>query len=238
MKSNTAPVPKTPKAPALVHISKNKPLVSTLDLYEGFGYKKHRALKKVIFKHEPEFKERGKLIVANTEATIIQAGMPETAYLLNEKQFTLLCLLVKNTDNSVLMKCAIADEFNRMREALKDPIRPALIQYKRDTSKPLTDMLKAIIEHEGKTPKPYDFSNEHLRCNRALTGEYTKIDESTLSAYDLALLGKIRERDTVLVALRLGKSEHNRLLDEYVKTYRAKNNVLEFSSKALLGGVA
>jgi hypothetical protein len=94
----------------------NTSVVSTFDLFKGFEYKTHDRLKDVIFKHKSEFESRGELIVVSVDTTIPKKGMPETEYLLNNRQFILLCLLVKNTPNSVFIKCAIESEFSELKE--------------------------------------------------------------------------------------------------------------------------
>ncbi|MEQ1560375.1 MAG: hypothetical protein ABL933_15750 [Methyloglobulus sp.] len=100
-----------------VHNDSKTPYVLTRELWFGFGYKSHRLLKRVIQSHEKEFLERG--ILASVDADIQGRGQPEKSYLLNERQFRLLCLLVKNTPNSIKIKCAIEDEFDRIEKELQ-----------------------------------------------------------------------------------------------------------------------
>ena len=207
-----------------VHPNNGKPFVSTFELWEGFEYKTHKALKKVVFDHEAEFVERD---FRQLELTKVfeksTGGRKEESILLNERQFILLCLLVKNSPNSVKIKSAIEAEFSALRRMLKDPGRKADLQYKRDTARPMTDALVYIRDLAGKqTDGVPHCSNEHKFCNRALTGRFELIDESSLDAYDLRLLGKIRERNTILIVLHSAQADRRELLDQFVAEYRTR----------------
>ena len=93
--------------------------VSTFDIFLAFGYKDHRAFKKVIWANKEEFEKQGKLFESSTkDANSRKKGGQEKSYLLNEEQFTLLVLLAKNTPESVALKMRIVDEFFRMRTTL------------------------------------------------------------------------------------------------------------------------
>lgn len=103
---------------SLVELYKGKePRVKTIDLYKGFGYFEHRTLKRVILKNRDEFKKRGALVSASTNAEN-KKGRPDESYLLNERQFILLVMLVKNTPESVELKSRVEIEFSSMREKL------------------------------------------------------------------------------------------------------------------------
>jgi hypothetical protein len=91
-------------------------VVGTSDLWNGFGYNEHRFLRRVVSKHLEQFESRGEIVLASVEAgTFTGNQKPEAEYLLNERQFILLCLLVKNTPASVKIKCGIESEFALLR---------------------------------------------------------------------------------------------------------------------------
>lgn len=208
-----------------VHPNDGKPIVSTLELFEGFGYKTHKALKKVITDYESEFLCRD---FSNLQLTKVfeksKGGRQEESYFLNERQFILLCLLVKNTPASVSIKSAIEVEFSKLRKITLQAGRKEALQYKRDTAKPMTDMLVFIREGMGKETKGMPHcSNEHRLCNWSLTGYYAPLDETTLDAYDAKLLGHIRQHNTLLMTRFIKQSERKSLLRVYADTYRAKN---------------
>jgi len=90
-------------------------VVGTSDLWRGFGYNEHRTLRRVVSNHLEQFESRGEIVSASVDAGTIQNGRPESEFLLNERQFILLCLLVKNTPSSVKIKCGIEQEFSQLR---------------------------------------------------------------------------------------------------------------------------
>jgi hypothetical protein len=121
---------------------------------------------------------------------------------------------------NVALLMRIVDRWLLLEEQAQN--RAPAIAYKRDTAKLLTDMIKATRERDGDEVKNYDYPNGHKFCNRALTGKYAPIDETTLDAYDLILLGKIREKAAVLFAIPMDKDERKKLMDDFVTNYRTK----------------
>jgi phage regulator Rha-like protein len=102
-----------------VFIKDKEPRVRTFDIFKGLGYSTHADLKRVVRAHEKEFKEMGVLVLERCkplQGTV--GGRPSDSYLLNEKQFAFLMMLVKNTQESVEIKKRIVEEFFRMREEL------------------------------------------------------------------------------------------------------------------------
>ena len=98
----------------------NEPMVKTFDLFKGFGYATHRMLKKVIDDNKDSFLTMGFVqLELHKPKKGSKGGRPEESYLLNERQFTLLVMLVKNSPASVDLKLRVANEFFRIREELK-----------------------------------------------------------------------------------------------------------------------
>lgn len=93
--------------------------VKTWDLWQGFGYSEHRALKKIIWENKSDFEEFGKLITSTGKDTN-QKGRPDESYLLNENQFVMLIAMVKNTPEAKKLKKSLVIEFSRMKRALAD----------------------------------------------------------------------------------------------------------------------
>ena len=109
----------------VVTLYQNKePRVGTASLWKEFGYKEHRALKKVIFANKHLFESKGKLFSASTMAET-RTGRPDESYLLNERQFILLVMLAKNTPETVVFKDRIENEFFRMRGELQKVATPS-----------------------------------------------------------------------------------------------------------------
>lgn len=109
----------------IVKVIDKTPRVSTFDLWEKLGYANHDMLKRVIFKNKTLLESKGYLISDSVASETKKAGRPDKSFFLNERQFVLLAMLVKNTDESLVIKEQIADEFFRMREKLQELNRPS-----------------------------------------------------------------------------------------------------------------
>ena len=147
-------------------------------MWEKFGYYEHRALKKVIFENRELFESKGKLITASTVAGIKKVGQPDKSYLLNERQFILLVMLVKNTPESIEFKSRVEIEFNRMRKTISN-----LVAQRQDANwmearkngitiyKQKTEVIKEFVEYAtrqgSKNSKMY-FTNFSKMENSAL----------------------------------------------------------------------
>lgn len=95
------------------------PVVRTFDIFKGFGYSEHRLFKRVLLENKQAFENYGNLVFeAPTDALNKKRGGQEKSYLLNEQQFILMVMLVKNTPESIELKTRIVNEFFRMREEL------------------------------------------------------------------------------------------------------------------------
>jgi len=113
-------------------------------------------------------------------------------------------------------------EIRRLEKLLSEPTRQQTVIEKRKTAIHMTDGLQFVRELLGKETSAHHYTNEHLFCNRALTGEWKPIDESQLDTYDLRLLEKIRNHNTVLIALYPVQKDRRKLLDKFVSDYRMK----------------
>jgi len=104
----------------LVKLYKGKePVVKSFDIWEKFGYKEHSKLKRVINSNKSAFEEHGFLPLERQKPIKgSDGGRPDESYLLNESQFTLLVMLIKNTHESIELKQRIVKEFFRMRKTL------------------------------------------------------------------------------------------------------------------------
>jgi phage regulator Rha-like protein len=95
------------------------PAVCTWDIWEGFGYKKHGDLKRVITRNKVNFEEFGQVFMGSTKPINKKdKGRPDESFLLNEEQFTLLITLAKNTPEAVNLKMIIVKQFFSMRKQL------------------------------------------------------------------------------------------------------------------------
>lgn len=170
--------------------------------------------------------KRGKIgsLVSASFTYFDSQNREQTAYELSERDFLIAMPFIggeKSEDGQV----ALVDEFLRLHKLQNQAGRKEALQYKRDTAKPMTDMLTFIRETVGKkTSGVPHCTNEHLFCNRALNGKYEPIDEDIdLDGYDAKLLGLIRQHNTLLMTRFLKQADRKPLLDKFVEEYRTKN---------------
>jgi hypothetical protein len=151
-------------------------------------------------------------------------------------QATYLMMLFENTPIVCRFKIALVKAFRKVITELQriqsDPNRANAIGYKRDSAKFMTDALKFIRDTAGKKTESRHYTNEHFFCNRALTGKWGKLDESTLDAYDVKLLAAIRRHNALLMHHYPKQGDRKELMNKFVADYRVKHPHL----KLLTGG--
>lgn len=162
----------------LVVLVKSKPLVSTFLLFEKMGYKEHSRLKRVITGHIDEFNEMGFLHLERQKPTDKKGGRPVESYLLDEDQFILLALLVKNSPESVAIKLRVAKEFKRLRNVVSSIVSqqrdPNWVDARSDGKiiyKQKTDVIKQFVDYaanQGSKSAPRYYGNLAKMENKAL----------------------------------------------------------------------
>lgn len=213
----------------LVHVHHNKPFTDSLVIAEGVGLR-HKKVIELIRKHEASFLEFGTLPFQRAKSGGLETVFAE----LNEDQATFLITLFRNNETVIKFKITLVKEFrkaineiSRLKNTLSDPNRNVVLIEKRKSGSAMTDGLQFVRELLGKETNSNHYGNEHLFCNRALTGKWGPLDESTLDAYDLRLLEKIRNHNTVLIALHPVQKDRKQLLDDFVSAYRIKHPRLQ-----------
>ena len=93
--------------------------------------------------------------------------------------------------------------------------RVLAIQGKREAGHLLTDVLQDVLMMDGKTPKHYHFSNEHLLVNEVFAGVRGPVDESTLNRTELRRLEALRRRDAIYLARGLPYDERKTALYQF-----------------------
>jgi hypothetical protein len=204
-----------------VHAQASEVFVSTHELFSGFGYKEHRLLKRVIEAHLEDFKEAGKIQLSSVDAS--QSNNPEQTYHLNEEQFTLLCLLVKNSPSAVKIKKAIAKEFISLRNYL--PTRTTAIKDKRQSHAPMMIALEEARADLGKETREDNYMAENKLCNFMVVGRYIGVcqlgGEDGLTNYEIELLAQVRKRNEAYILSGLVYQDRKKKLIEFSKKYRS-----------------
>jgi hypothetical protein len=112
-----------------------------------------------------------------------------------------------------------------------NPPRDALKKDKRESHHAMMDAKRFVLEDIlGLETGPSDFIKENFFCNRALTGMWEALDETSLDNYDMRLLKAIRDRNAVLIPHYPRQKEpaadgrsRRELLDAFVAEYRSKH---------------
>jgi len=103
----------------LVEMINKEPRVSTFNLWKGFGYGEHRALKRLITDNKKMFETFG---ILRTEMQKIETtrlrGRPDKGFLLNERQAMLLIATVRPCEEANKFKVILIKEFFRFRDEL------------------------------------------------------------------------------------------------------------------------
>lgn len=162
----------------LVTIKNDVPVVSTADIYKRLGYSDHRNLKETIEKHIESFAEFGVMRFETVKQAGEKGGRPTKVYLLNEEQFTLLAMLMKNTAEVVALKVGVAKEFLRMRRTLANIVsqrNDSEWQNVRNDGKQVymqkSNAVKDFVEYakaQGSTSAERYYTNLATMENRAL----------------------------------------------------------------------
>jgi hypothetical protein len=222
----------------LVFLKNDQPVVSTFDIFEGFGYKSHRVLKRVIHNNRVEFEKRGNLLSASTDAeSRSKMGRPDTGFLLNERQFVLLILLAKNSPESIDLKGRIENEFHRIRQILAGQVITRTdSQWKiareggKEVRKTETDTIKEFVEYahnQGSENARNYYTNLSKMENKALFlfEQHFKNMREMLSIRQLALISSADQ--IIEKALKDGMD----MGMEYREIYAmAKDRVVQFAN--------
>lgn len=227
---NTQTIPSqsvTPKTAAtakvtelkLVEVHGQKLTTTSLLIADKFGKSHNFVLKKI-----DRLQCSSKFHRANFAQSIYIAanGKDEKCYSVTEEGFMFIAMSFTGIE-AMRWKEAFVICFQKMRIRLNEPGRNVELQYKRDTGREMADAVKFIRELQGKASNHNHYSNEHLFCNRALTGFWASIIESELDSYDARLLALIRRHNSLLMGLYPVQKDRRTLLDNFVAKYKAKH---------------
>ena len=210
----------------LVHVNHGKPFTDSLVIADKCELE-HKNVMALIRKHKSFFEEHGTLAFETRKS-----GGRKTEYaVLNEDQATFLITLFRNNEIVLRFKSNLVKAFrkviNELNRIKSEPDRKQAVSDKRETARFMTDSLIFARDLLGKKTNVNHYTNEHLFCNRALTGDWLPLDESTLDTYDLRLLKAIRERNAILIQHHPKQADRKQLLDDFVTEYRAKHPRLQ-----------
>ena len=215
-----------------------EPRVSSGLIFKNLGYTEHRFLKRVIAAHESDLLEYGFLPLHRQKLTgESKGGRPDESYLINEDQFILLIMLVKNSPESVELKVRVAREFKAMRSqlaAIAANHNNTDWQEVRTNGKQVyfqkTDVIKAFVEYateQGSKSASMYYANIAQMENKALffiEQKYPNVRE----VLNIRQLMQVATADQVIEkALQDGMNDKLPYKDIYVL---AKERVIAFSN--------
>ncbi len=82
------------------------------------------------------------------------------------------------------------------------------------------DILKMVLQEQGKDTESHHYSNEARLVNWALQGQFKGLDRDALSAADLALLCHLEERNAVLIGRGLSYDQRKPMMKQYAMDWR------------------
>jgi phage regulator Rha-like protein len=207
------------KIDGIIEIDHGKPMVSSLTIASEFGRRHKHVLTSI-----DGLVKSGTLTGPGLRPSeyIDESGKSNRMYLLDERS-SLISMPFIGGKKAKEGQSRLVDAYLHYRDNFKEPPRKELVRAKRDEHGPMTDMLKFTRELMEKATVKHHYENENLFCNRALTGKWEPLDESTLDNYDITLLAAIRRRNTMLIAHFLKQADRKGLMDDFVIGYRAKH---------------
>lgn len=212
----------------IVHVANNQVFTDTLVIAEQCELE-HASVIKLVRKYQSDFEELAPCRFQIRKGIKLETGgfAKATEYAeLNEDQATYLITLFRNTPIVRKFKLTLVKEFrkaiNEINRLKNDPTRKDAIASKRSSGILMMEMLRDSRAEVGKETTANHYANENKFCNRALTGKWEPIDESTLDSYDLKLLEAIRRKNTILEVLHPVQKDRKLIMDNFVADYRNK----------------
>lgn len=118
------------------------------------------------------------------------------------------------------------ERFNAMEAALREryanPPRTDILRDKRKAHHPMMDALIEAREDIGKDTGTNNYMSENKLCNWAVTGQFGKIDEKTISNEDAQLLADVRKRNEAYLLAGLDYKTRKAKLQDFALRRRTK----------------
>jgi phage regulator Rha-like protein len=182
----------------------------------------HKNVLALIKRHLLDITDVGRVAFETRTFSTSGGSQEREIALLDDYAAMLLLTHMRSSEIVAAFKKALIQEFKRMRKILSEPRRKEELAIKRNLGAEMSDMLKFVRETDGKDTASHHYSNEHLFCNRALTGVWGPIDESELDVYDTKLLAAIRKHNSLLMSRYPSQKDRKKPMEDFVSSYRAK----------------
>jgi len=201
----------------VIEIRRSKPMVSSLKIADLFE-RNHRDVLRAIRKELAE--EISLRKIAQSETTNSR-GKSIPVFWLDERQ-ALIVMPFLGGQKSREGQRKLVDAYLYYRDAYANPPRAEIIRAKRDASRLLTDSIIDWRAFEGKDTDARHYMSEQKLCNWAITGQFSKLDETTLSNEDVDLLREVRETNAALIVAGMAYSDRKAAIARLVMRRRTK----------------
>lgn len=86
-------------------------------------------------------------------------------------------------------------------------------------------MLHDVRNGNGKTTKPYHYSNEARLINYALTGEFKRVDRDSLPPHELDKLALFEKKNAILIGRGVEYKDRKKMLEQYALDLAAQKGI-------------
>ena len=185
-------------------VAKALPVTDTTIVAEKFGVN-HLSVVKLVEKHKDDLIEFGKLV--SFQMTLNNSKRTTKCYELNEQQFSLLVMYMKNTEIARKYKKLFVHHFYLMRNELQARVETR--KFSKQTRKSLTDTIKDKVSDDGNFKK-YAYGNYSKLVYKVVTGMDVKKYKS---------LHGLKEKDNIRDFFSLEEIEKVQELESKIAYY-------------------
>lgn len=201
----------------VIEIRRSKPMVSSLKIAELF----ERPHKNVLASIRKELADEIDRLEIKPMSYADEYGREQPMFWLNEEQALFIMPFIGGKQARKGQR-KLVKAYLYYRDAYANPPRAEIVRAKRDASRLLTDSIIDWRAFEGKDTDARHYMSEQKLCNWAITGQFSKLDESGLSNEDVDLLREVRETNAALIVAGMAYSERKAAIARLVMRRRTK----------------
>lgn len=201
----------------VIEIRRSKPMVSSLKIAELF----ERPHKNVLASIRKELADEISRLEIKPRNYIDARGKEQPMFWLNEEQALFIMPFIGGKRAREGQR-KLVKAYLYYRDAYANPPRAEIVRAKRDASRTLTDSIIDWRAFEGKDTDARHYMSEQKLCNWAISGQFAKLDETTLSNEDVDLLREVREMNAALINAGIDYQARKASIARFVMRRRTK----------------
>lgn len=193
---------------------------TTLLIADTFGKRHDNVIKKIERLTSETFTH---LKIKASEYTD-ESGKVNKMYILNRDAFAFIAMGFTGTKADE-WKLKFLEAFNKMEQHLKRIMKKGWLENRSEAAieyRAMSKTLQHVRSLEGKETKAFHYANEAKLVNRAMTGEYAKLNRDELSPFDLKILCELQLHNAALIGAGSPSKERKMLLQEYCRSIALK----------------